>query len=148
MERCPEAVVVDASVVAKWFIPEVDTEKALRIRDKHVTGELHLAAPDLLLYEVSNALRYREDIAQEQLTEDVETLFTLEVDLEPPDGHLMTRAAQEARSLGISIYDACYLSLGESKATSVITADRTLRDRAKGHKVLLLQELGLTWELP
>jgi predicted nucleic acid-binding protein len=50
----PERVVVDASVVVKWFIPEQGHANArellLAARDRRV--DLH--APDLLLAEVAN----------------------------------------------------------------------------------------------
>jgi len=51
-------VVVDASVVAKWYLEEEYTEKALKLRDMHVNGEIELTAPELLLFEVLNAIRY------------------------------------------------------------------------------------------
>lgn len=129
MERCPETVVVDSSVVAKWFIPSVNTDEALGARGKYVTGELHMVAPYLLLYEVSNALRYREDISQLQIDEDVETLFRLELDLESPNLRIMLEAVREARNMGISIYEACCVSLAESRGTSLITAEGRLRER-------------------
>jgi predicted nucleic acid-binding protein len=47
--------IVDASVVLKWFLQEDDQEKDDLLRQKHIMGEDRLIAPDLLLYEVSNA---------------------------------------------------------------------------------------------
>jgi len=40
-----QLAVVDASVVAKWFVEEEGSVKALEIRDRYVTGELRLIAP-------------------------------------------------------------------------------------------------------
>jgi len=49
-------IVLDASVVAKWFIEEENTEKAIEItiRDKFVRGEIEVLAPSLLIYEIRN----------------------------------------------------------------------------------------------
>ena len=47
-------IVLDASVVAKWFIEEEDTEKAIEIRDKFVRGEIKILVPSLLIYEIGN----------------------------------------------------------------------------------------------
>jgi len=30
--------VVDASVAAKWFVPEADSDKAVTLRNRHVEG--------------------------------------------------------------------------------------------------------------
>ena len=55
----PQEKVVDASVVVKWFSDEEGSDRALKLRDGHIGGELSLVAPELILYEVTNALRYK-----------------------------------------------------------------------------------------
>ncbi|MBU2559444.1 type II toxin-antitoxin system VapC family toxin, partial [archaeon] len=57
-------IVVDASVVAKWFLEEVHSEMAEAIRKDYADGLLDLAAPSLLPYEVLNALRYNPDFGK------------------------------------------------------------------------------------
>jgi len=49
--------VLDASVVLKWFVNEEDSDKAVRLRKQYYLGEREIVVPDLLLFEVSNALR-------------------------------------------------------------------------------------------
>lgn len=48
--------VVDSSVAAKWIIPEVDSDKALRLLDAYIQGVHELLAPDWFLPEVANIL--------------------------------------------------------------------------------------------
>lgn len=48
--------VVDASVALKWFVDEPDSAPALALRNAHIAGQSPLVAPDLLIYEVANAL--------------------------------------------------------------------------------------------
>jgi predicted nucleic acid-binding protein len=43
-------IVVDASVVVKWFAVERGFEKALKLRDTHLRGLARLVAPNLILY--------------------------------------------------------------------------------------------------
>ena len=47
-------LVVDASVVIKWFVPEPFSLEARRILDDYRAGSLDLVAPDLLNAEVGN----------------------------------------------------------------------------------------------
>jgi predicted nucleic acid-binding protein len=51
-------IVLDASVVIKWFSEEEYTEKALELRERIRYGEEQVIAPDLLLYELANALKH------------------------------------------------------------------------------------------
>lgn len=51
-------VVLDASVVVKWFSEEDYTGKALDIRERITARGERAIVPDLLLYELSNALKY------------------------------------------------------------------------------------------
>jgi predicted nucleic acid-binding protein len=54
-----QSLVVDASVVVKWFVDEENSDKAIRIRDKYIDGEISVMAPDIIIFEVLNALYYK-----------------------------------------------------------------------------------------
>lgn len=53
-------VVVDASVVVKWFVPEIHSAPAARLLDSDVV----LYAPDLIGSEVGNTLRKKVRLVQ------------------------------------------------------------------------------------
>ena len=52
-------VVIDASVIVKWFVAEKGSDYALKLRDMYISGEIKIAAPELLLYEVLNAVQHK-----------------------------------------------------------------------------------------
>jgi len=58
-------VVVDSSVLVKWFVPEPDSTLAIALRQAHIDGRIRIAVPDLALLEVANALRYKFSAADE-----------------------------------------------------------------------------------
>jgi predicted nucleic acid-binding protein len=146
MERAPQTLIVDASVVAKWFVPEADSDKALRLRNRHIEGSLNLMAPDLLLYEIANALVYHPEIMDEDIREDMEALFTVDIELVSPSSELMASIAEGARHRDISVYDSSYLALAEVVATNLVTADRRLYEKVKHTgQMLLLDELDRKW---
>ena len=146
MERSPQTVIVDASVVAKWFIPEEDSDKAVKLRNRHIDGSLTLMAPDLIVYEVVNALTYHPEISDEAIREDIEALFMIDLELVPPSTELVASIADKARQLAISIYDSSYLVLAEITATNLVTADKKFYDRVKEtRQVLILDELDRKW---
>ncbi len=55
MARRGEIVVLDSSVVVKWFSREAKSDEALKLMDSHVKGSLELSILDLSFCEVSNA---------------------------------------------------------------------------------------------
>lgn len=48
-------------------IREEEMRQAVQLRDAHIQGMIMLVAPDLLVYEVSNALRYTPALTAEDL---------------------------------------------------------------------------------
>jgi predicted nucleic acid-binding protein len=131
LERGSQTIVVDASVVIKWFIPEADSDKAVKLRDRHVEGSLTLMAPDLLVYEVANALFYHPDLSIDEVKEDLEALLMLDLDLIQPSGEFVSSIAEDARKYAVSVYDSSYLALAEATSSSLVTADRKLYEKAK-----------------
>jgi predicted nucleic acid-binding protein len=49
-------IVIDSSVVIKWYLPEEGTLIASTIQDKLEAGDWRVFAPDLLLAEIANIL--------------------------------------------------------------------------------------------
>lgn len=115
--------ILDASVVLKWFVDEEDSDQALRLREEFYRGEREIVVPDLLLFEVANALRYNPSFTSEEVKEAVKTLFDIGVDIITPTYSLLAKAIELAKSLDVTCYDAAYLALAEELGFEFITAD-------------------------
>jgi len=61
------SALLDTSVAVKWFICEEHSEKAANLRHAHGRAELLLHAPDILLMELTNALRYSPLVSAEEI---------------------------------------------------------------------------------
>ena len=125
MEGRGEAV-IDASVAVKWFNFEEYWRLADELKMRHVRGSLILIAPSLLIFEVSNALRYSPELGVEDVRRAVNTLLSLQVKLHPPTGELMDEAIRLAYQYGITIYDAVYIALARLRDIPLYTADERL----------------------
>jgi len=146
VERAPQTLVIDASVAVKWFVREEDGDKALTLRNRHIEGGVTLVAPDLLVYEVANALSYHPKMRDEDIEEDLAALFMVDLELVPPSTELTVSTTLRARQLGISVYDSSYLVLAETIATNLVTSDKQLYDKVKSTgRLLLLGDLGHRW---
>ncbi|MCW3101351.1 MAG: PilT protein [Chthonomonadaceae bacterium] len=123
------AVVVDASVVVKWFFPEVHGDEALHIR--RTAGSF--VVPDLLYAEVGNVLWHRVKtgaITLEEAHTVAAALGALPLSSGPvPSAELLASALEIACQTSSTVYDSLYLALALRDGTSCITADRKFYDR-------------------
>ncbi len=116
--------VVDASVVIKWFVPEIHSDAARRLL---ATTHQYLS-PDLLFPEVGNAIwkkvRRGELTAEEgqRLAADISSIAVETVSTRG----LMIDAHALAVTTGLTLYAAMYLALAVRLETELITADDRL----------------------
>ncbi|MEM4346493.1 MAG: type II toxin-antitoxin system VapC family toxin [Candidatus Caldarchaeum sp.] len=117
-------LVLDASVAVKWFNVEPLREKALTIRSKYASGDIDLIAPDLLHYEVANALRYNPRFGIEDVKAALRALEDMGITTYEFKGELRKRAVELAYGFGITLYDAAYVSLAVLQNATLYTADK------------------------
>ena len=123
-------VVVDASVVVKWYIPEKHHKDARNLRDNYLEGTHELVAPHLLGFEVINALKYSGHYEGERLAEASESLSEYGLELRPFGD--CGRVAEIADELDVSVYDASYVALASATDSVVFTADEVLVEDTAG----------------
>lgn len=117
-------LIVDASVVAKWYIPETHHEQARALRDDYLDGTHDLFAPALLPFEVVNALRYSGHYDGQRLATASETLSEYGIELVRYGD--CGPVATVATDLDITVYDAAYVALSRTLDATVYTADSQL----------------------
>lgn len=140
-------LVIDASVFAKWGLPEEKNEQALKLRADYIAGKIQLFAPPLLLTEVGNVMWkaiHRKDLfPQEKGGEILQALWELAPEIVQVNRRFSSNVLDLALNLEITYYDALYLATGKKLDIASITADRELYKKAKGRKdlhVLLLEQ--------
>ncbi|MBI5400269.1 type II toxin-antitoxin system VapC family toxin [Candidatus Saganbacteria bacterium] len=124
--------VVDASVVYKWFVEEGGSDRAGKILKDFVNGAIELSAPDLLYYEIANALRWNKRNQAADVKSVMASLDDLDLDIIVPTAALIQNSIDVACQYKLSVYDAIYVSLAESLGFEFITADRKLFDLIEG----------------
>ena len=137
MARIPE-VVVDASVVCKWLVPETGSEAALGLRDAHASGRVRVLAPQLLGYELTNVLRYHPKLSPEDLRAAIRFFFDLQPSMVEPSPTMLALAIDFATRKRLTVYDACYAILADDRDCPLITDDRRMR-RACSRAVLIAE---------
>jgi predicted nucleic acid-binding protein len=123
-------IVIDASVLIKFYVPEVLFDRAERLLAKVEKGDIELSAPDLIYPEVGNILWKKQRLKEithsevEEITDAILS-FPLKIEASKP---LLPLALDIAIACGITVYDAIYVSLAKVYETAMMTADRKLVD--------------------
>lgn len=133
------ACVLDSSVVVKWFskFGEDDLEKAYRLRLEIEEGRCLVTVPDLLFYELANALRYSPRFTAPDVKEAVNSLLDMGLEVRPAERSLMEQAVELAYNLKVTVYDACYLALAQRENSPLVTADYKFAEKLRGFKNLI-----------
>jgi predicted nucleic acid-binding protein len=126
MEKPQEVIVADASVILKWFVREEHTNNARKLRNDYTNRLIDIAAPELLPFEVLNALRYNSEFGEKDLIQSAEILKQYSFWLFPLLGKLAEKTVENALKHGITIYDSAYLSLANLENKTFYTADEKL----------------------
>jgi predicted nucleic acid-binding protein len=131
--------VVDASVIVKWFLhhQEADRERALALRDLHISGRSKIYIPRLALLEVLNAIRFSPKGDEEDGETALETLQDLNLETKSADVNLLRKANAIAWAYKITIYDSLYVALAEQVGYPLITADDVMVKKLHGHSIVI-----------
>ena len=116
----------DASVVVKWYVSETHSEEA-RVLLGH---RLERFAPYFVLVELANIFRKKARLREigdphayfQELSRIREAVVL------SSSADLIERAAQVAAQIDHPVYDCLYIACAEATGSTLITADRRLRD--------------------
>ena len=116
-------VVLDASVVVKWFVAEQrGSVEAHELRDEYQAGRLSVVVPSLLFLELLNLAGRRWRWEAEAVVEFAEALADLSFEVSEPE--LPSVASWVSR--GLTAYDAAYVALAEMRELVLVTDDETI----------------------
>jgi len=119
-------LVLDASVLAKWFRAEgePDVAAARVLQDEYTAGQLVVIVPPLLFLELMNLAAKRWRVESEALVAFASDLLRLGFVVREPSLERVARWTGR----GLTAYDACYVALAEERSAVVVTADQRILD--------------------
>ena len=124
-----DEIVLDASVAAKYFFPEADSNLANAL----ISSGSRIIAPDLIFAEMAHvAIRRvrRDGVSYEMANRVVHAVGKLLNEVYPISP-LRQRAFDLGVRHGLSAYDGVYLALAESREARLATADVQLAKAAR-----------------
>jgi predicted nucleic acid-binding protein len=123
----------------KWFLhrQEADRDRALALRDLHISGRSTIYVPGLALLEVLNAIRFSPKADEEAGEMAFEALQDLHLEIRSADVDVLRKANAIAWAYKITIYDALYVALAEQVGYPLITADEVIVKKLHGHSIVV-----------
>lgn len=139
-------IIVDASVVAKWFfVDEKYTQAALKVKEDFLNKKVVISAPLFIFYEVNNLLKSACKslrIEEEKATEAYGAFLDLDFVVYSTKD-LLHATLETALKLDISSYDASYVVLAEYLRVPLFTADQKLLSKTESEFVRSLNDYPL-----
>jgi len=129
-------IVVDASVVVKWFVEEGYSGEALTIRNSFIEGLIDIAVPSILYFEVLNALKYSGAFGEDELKRIARILEDYQFTAYQLEGAYAEKTVEVAMRKGMTIYDASYVALALIEEADLYTADEKLLTKTRGLKMV------------
>ncbi len=88
--------------------------------------------PELLFYELANALRYNPNFSPKDVNEALHSVFDMGLEVRKVDRKVMEQATTIAFKYNITFYDAYFLALSRKEEKPFITADYKFAEKMKG----------------
>lgn len=126
LEESRKTFIIDASVILAYLLPDEGSEFITRLFHDYAQEKINLSAPSILTYEVLNGLKNAlgKRLNKQQLNnllEDYLNLIIEFVEINPVE--VLRISIQD----NLSVYDASYLSIANSKNYQLLTLDKTLQ---------------------
>ena len=137
-------IILDSSVIAKWFFPEENGQLALKIKDDFTANVTSISAPLLLYWEINNLLKTatkRLRITVKSAVSVYEAFLKLNFIVYSSE-ELMAKTLKIAIQFDISSYDASYVALAEYLQKPFFTADQKLLSKIISNFVFDLKSYG------
>ena len=115
--------VVDASVAVKWYTREAGSVQASELVRSIAEGRCQAHAPEWLVIEVLNALRWKRLITEQETGHCLDDLLGTGIQFHAMSADLSRRALACSWRHGLTMYDASYVALAETLRAPLVTAD-------------------------
>lgn len=135
-------LVIDTSVFIKWLNQdnEKDIDKADQILQEVRAGKTELIVPELIKYEIGNVLLKGKQLMPEQAYISLGTAYSLPMTFVTESEQQAKDTYSLAYDLGISYYDASFISLAKQYNATLVTDNMKHQGKDASIKVVALKD--------
>jgi len=116
-------VVLDTSVVVKWFSKEKGSLEAKEYIRQLQQGKIDIFLPELAKYELANALLKGKNLSLPVAKQALSLFYALPINFVAEERSTARLSYKLAKELKITYYDACFLTLASKLKAVLVTAN-------------------------
>lgn len=137
-------IIVDTSVAMKWLLSEKEESisKARLLLKDHLAGKNEILAPDLIFYEIANALATKTKVPQPVVAKLVKRIYTFNLKMYHPIDVDVVTSARLAKKYDSTVYDMLYVVVAKKYKTTLYTADANFIKKTKFKYVKHLKDIS------
>lgn len=125
-------VVLDTSVVVKWFSKEKGSQEAKEYLRQLQQGKISIFLPELVKYELANALLKGKSLSLPVAKQTMSLFYVLPINFVIEEASMAQSSYKVAKELKITYYDACFLTLASKLKAVLVTANPRHQRKIKG----------------
>lgn len=125
-----EKIILDASVVIKWFTKEQDSDKAIVYLKSFYDNKITILVPSLIFYELGNIL-IKKKSSKNKTAEVKKKLQDIQLEIKDMGLEWFGKIYENSLDYSISFYDAAYITLMQKYNCEFVTADKKLYKKVK-----------------
>ena len=119
-----DKIIVDTSVLIKWFTDEPGSTDAQKILKQQQNSKIQIILPDIVLLELVNALYWAKKFTYEHILIVLEAMSKIKIIYKGLNNSLLPAASLLMIRYKIQSYDALFIALAEVEKCPLITVDR------------------------
>lgn len=129
------SLIIDTSVAVKWLNQdnEENVDKADKILADARNGKFDLLAPELIKYEIGNVLLFGKKISDKDVGYLLKIFYSLPITFIADSDELAKTTYELAFNLGITYYDASFMSLAVEQNAVLVTEN--IKHQGKSTKI-------------
>lgn len=118
-------VILDTSVIYKWITEEDPglNSPALKLLRKFRNGKENVSIPDIVLYELANALSTKTHLTFKEVEQAWNLFGKFNVNIVTPTLKFIRKSIKFSKKYHVTVYDASYAVLAIEKKCILFTAD-------------------------
>ena len=133
-----EKIILDTSVILKWFIKEENSPEAKKILVRLENQKIQIFLPELSKYELGNGLLKGKQLPFSKVKPLLISFYNLPITFIVQNQKLSLLTYQIAEKLNITYYDASFLALAKQQNATLITANPKHQKKIAGIKIQTL----------
>ncbi|MBL7150742.1 type II toxin-antitoxin system VapC family toxin [Candidatus Microgenomates bacterium] len=131
-------IVLDTSVIIKWFTKEIKSSDAKVYLEGFREGKYQIVLPELAKYELGNAILKGKKFSFYKARKIFSTFYSFPLIFVEENESQSLLTYKTAQKLNITYYDASFLALAKQEKATLITANPKHQKKIAGIKIQTL----------